>query len=178
MHFNIIFILAMLGLHAAAASSIQATQSQNVDFNALLDGTLGSMPAMLLATHGALAALNSTAPSLALRSETSSATDTSTAPANRDKENGAVMGSFIGAALLAPIRIQDGGVLTGICQTLVAGATAMGATVVGQEAGKGIYPHNSTAPDFEQGPVPGASIGGAFGVLWVLNWDGAFATSV
>lgn len=157
----------MFALHIIAASITLVAPSHNVDINAILDGTLGDMPAMWLATHGALAALNHTTPSLVLRGETPSApASASAAPANRDKANGAVVGAFVGAALLAPIKIKDaepGGMLKGICQTLVAGGTGMAAAVVGQEAGKRIYGTNSSAPDFEEGLIPGAFIGGVVG---------------
>ncbi|KAF3038660.1 hypothetical protein E8E12_006676 [Didymella heteroderae] len=118
-----------------------------------------------LVTQGALAALNSTATIAAKRSETSPApTTTSAAPANRDKDNGAVLAAFIGAALTGPIKLHDSSSkLKALCQTLVAGATGMAGAVVGQEAGKRIYGTNSTAPDFEEGLVPGAFIGGVVG---------------
>ena len=96
----------MFGLQVAAASTIFAAQSLTLVFNALFDGTLGDMPAMRLVIHGTLAFLNSTKTSLTARSETSSSpATTSSAPANRDKEIGAVVGAFIGAALTAPIKI-------------------------------------------------------------------------
>lgn len=96
----------MFGLQVAASVSSTA-QNYTFNFNDMLDGSLGDMPAMWLVTHGALASLNSTKTSLAKRSEDLSApATTSAAPANRDKDDGAVLGAFIGASLTSPTKLR------------------------------------------------------------------------
>ena len=164
MHTSVIMKLALLGLQFAVGSALTPTQDRALDWNTMLDGSLGAMPAMVLISYGALAALNNTTPSLASRSEISSSpASPSSAPANRDKDNGAVLAGFIGTAIAAPLKIEQGGMLKGICQTLVGGATAMASTVIGQEVGRGIYGTNSSAADIEEGMVPGAFISGPIG---------------
>jgi hypothetical protein len=105
--------LAVLGLQVNSISAAPIEQNTVIDFNALLDGTLGTMPAKLLVAHGLLGALNGTA-TLARRSETSSISASATTTPDRSKENGAVVGSLIGAALLAPLKIEDAGRLKGM----------------------------------------------------------------
>jgi hypothetical protein len=165
MHAKHILPLAMFGLQAAA-SSASTTRDHTFSFNDMLDGSLGDMPAMWLVTHGALAALNNTTTTFAKRNETASApATTSSAPTGRDdKENGAALAAFIGSALTFPIKLHESNSkMKALCQTLVASSTGMLGAVVGQEAGKSIYGENSTAPDFEEGLVPGAFIGGIVG---------------
>ncbi|KAH6882505.1 hypothetical protein BKA58DRAFT_464460 [Alternaria rosae] len=127
-----------------------------VDFNALLDGSLGNLPAFWITSHSLLA---EAAPSSNL---TFSSREDRT-----DKENGLVAAAFISSLLVpAATGIADNGVTGGICNAIISGAGGMAGAVVGQEAGKTLYPpgngtdgNGTSAPEMEQGIVPGAFIG-------------------
>ncbi|KAI4669064.1 uncharacterized protein J4E79_001107 [Alternaria viburni] len=127
-----------------------------IDFNALLDGSLGNLPAIWITSHSLLA---EAAPSSNLT--VSSRED------RTDKENGLVAAAFISSLLIpAATGIADNGVTGGLCNAIINGAGGMAGAVVGQEAGKTLYPqgngtdgNGTSAPEMEQGIVPGAFIG-------------------
>jgi hypothetical protein len=71
------------------------------------------------------------------------------------------VGALISNLLLPAVTnsLEDG-LAVGLCKSLVGGATGMAGTVVGQEAGKAIYPGNGTSAfEFEQGVIPGTFMG-------------------
>lgn len=169
--------LAVAASFAEVASSMskQLTHGDSVDFNTLLDGSLGYMPALWLVSHGALLELYDNISSTAKTAQELAVTTgitISISPQPSDthrtsKESGAVLAGFIGGMLVPPIfNIIDSTIAGGLCKSLVNSAGAMASAVVGQEAGKTLYPegkHNSTASGFEQGVIPGAFFGSIVG---------------
>ncbi|CBX91398.1 hypothetical protein IAQ61_010753 [Plenodomus lingam] len=172
-----ITVLAFAGL----TWGLTTPPTDALDFNELLDGSLGNMPALFLVSQGALLEVYAADPpqgvalggDLATAATTSTATNSaapSTQPADvprTGKENGAVLGAFISTLLLpAVMNVVDGTAAGGICKSLVSGAGAMVGSVVGQEAGKNLYPNGTSleeASEFEQGVIPGTFIGGIAG---------------
>ena len=148
------------GVPIAPAGHLTARQSiepdLQIDFNALLDGSLGNLPAIWITSHSLLA---EAAPSSNLT--VSSRED------RTDKENGLVAAAFISSLLVpAATGIADNGVTGGLCNAIINGAGGMAGAVVGQEAGKTLYPqgngtdgNGTSAPEMEQGIVPGAFTG-------------------
>ncbi|KAL5118588.1 hypothetical protein ACEQ8H_003439 [Pleosporales sp. CAS-2024a] len=127
-----------------------------VDLNTLLDGSLGFFPSTWLASKAILLELHTN------NIQKRSIEDTIS---NRtDKENGAVMATFISGMLWpAFFSIQDNGAAGGLCRALMMSAGSMTSALVGQEAAKNIYDNNSTSSQFEQGVIPGSFIGSVVG---------------
>ena len=144
--FGLLVLMCFLGATVGAPRT--AAQDDSIDYNALLDGSLGYMPAQWMVSQGLLAemdAANSTGTTILQGTSTSTGTiSPSSEPSddNRDdKENGAVLGTLIGGLLVPQaFNIIDDGLAAGVCKSLINGAGAMAGLVVGQEAGKSLYP--------------------------------------
>ncbi|KAI4650609.1 hypothetical protein J4E93_002966 [Alternaria ventricosa] len=148
------FAISLLPCLITSAATPSKEESRvNINFTSLLDGSLGYLPALWLTSQGVLAEL-----------QTVSEYDPLTSRQHRtDKENGAVTGAFVGSMLVPLVtNLAESDTATqGICKSLVAGATGSLGAVVGQEAGKLLYPANRTsASEFEQAIVPGTFFGG------------------
>ncbi|KAF2023264.1 hypothetical protein EK21DRAFT_81324, partial [Setomelanomma holmii] len=156
-------LLCCLALCSASPAPSTAASS-NIDFNALPDGSLGYLPADWLASQGMLLELNKTnapVPASARSLDPPAATPSA---AGRDKENGAVVGTFVSGMLTATsLNIKGNTAAQGLCMSLPTGAGTMAGTVITQEGAKNIYGENSTALDFEQGVVPGSFFGSIVG---------------
>jgi hypothetical protein len=170
--------LSLLSLSTGAPTPSQASSDTAIDFNTLLDGSLGYMPALLLVSQGTLAELtaddsteSSQSQGLEVRSPSCSdgcntttpyVDPASSSPSDRTgKEDGAVAGALISNLLVPAVtNIIDDGLAVGLCKSLVNSATGVAGTVVGQEATKAMYPANDTsASDFKQGLIPGTFVG-------------------
>jgi len=161
-------IVACMGfLLTCSAAPTQTDQQPQVDFNALLDGSLGDMPALWIASQALLVELNQTndanfPPTKALAQSAPAPSPSGSGRA--DKENGAVMAAFIGGMMIpAVFSIKDKGPAQGLCSALMQSAGSMTGALVGQEVAKGLYGNDTTASEFEQGVVPAAFIGSIAG---------------
>lgn len=160
MHFKLILSFIVFGLHlvntwASPLATRDEHETKHIDYNAMFDGSLGNLPAMWLVSQGALAGFKTANSTHILRRQEDQA--------RTDLENGAVMAAFISQMLLLPVKIHDKNAVQGMCQALFAGATAMGAAVVGQESGEEVFNGNSTSDDdLAQGALPAGFIGGSF----------------
>jgi len=161
-------IVACMGfLLTCSAAPTQTDQQPQVDFNALLDGSLGNMPALWIASQALLVELNQTddANSPPTKALAQSAPAPSPSDSDRtDKENGAVMATFISGLMIPAIfSIKDKGPAEGLCSALMQSAGGMTGALVGQEVAKDLYGNDTTASEFEQGVVPGAFFGSIAG---------------
>ncbi|EAT83099.2 hypothetical protein SNOG_09834 [Parastagonospora nodorum SN15] len=162
-------IMAWLSLmNPTAATSTMSASSTSIDFNTLLDGSLGFFPSTWLVSKAALLELNNAdVEKRALTAPSASTELPSPEPSSLDrtpKENGAVMATFISGMLVpAFFNVKDNGMAGGICRSLMTSAGSMTAAVIGQEAAKDIYGNNSTNSQFEQGVIPGSFIGSVIG---------------
>ncbi|KZM24908.1 uncharacterized protein EKO05_0002683 [Ascochyta rabiei] len=162
MHLTTIRLLAISGLYLASTSASPVArravdQVEKIDFNAMFNGSLGTLPAMWLVSQGALAAFKTANSTHVVQRQDEQR--------RTDLENGAVMAAFISSMLTLPIKIHDEGVANGVCEALSASASGMGSAIVSQESGKKIFSGNSTDDDWEQGAIPGGVVGGAFGAV-------------
>ena len=159
-------IMAWLSLILpTAATSTMSTSSSTINFNTLLDGSLGFFPSTRLVSKAALLALNKS--DVEKREPTASTGPLPPEPsslARTPKEDGAVMATFISGMLVpAVFNVKDNGMTGGICRSLMTSAGSMSAAVMGQEVAKDIYGNNSTNSQFEQGVIPGSFIGSVIG---------------
>jgi hypothetical protein len=144
--FGLLVMICFLGATTGAPRS--APQDDGIDFNGLLNGSLAYMPAQWMISQGLLAemdAANSTGTTILQGTSTPTGTiSPSSEPSDNsrdDKENGAALGTLIGGLLVPQaFNVIDDGLAAGICKSLINGAGAMPGLVVGQEAGKSLYP--------------------------------------
>jgi hypothetical protein len=141
------------------------SSSPHIDYNTLLDGSLGYLPSTWLVYRAALLELNEgeverrapTGTLLSAPAESSSHGRTS-------KENGAVMATFISGMLIpAAFQYKDNGPADGLCRALMFASGGMTSAIVSQEAAKDIYGNSNTNSQLEQGAIPGSFIGSVVG---------------
>ncbi|KAG9194349.1 hypothetical protein G6011_04384 [Alternaria panax] len=173
------FISASFFLHLVVGAPIglpaDLNADQAVDFDALLDGSLGNLPALWLTYSGILAEAAHSLETEDRQLEVPGLDTIFNLPATKlsprddrtDKENGAVAGTFMSSMLVPVVTGSlDDGLTEGLCKSLINGATGMAGAYIGQEMGKVLYPpgngtsgNGTSASGIEQGIVPGTFFG-------------------
>jgi hypothetical protein len=154
-------VVTSLGFPTGSAAPI----TPDIDYNALLDGSLGPLPSLWLVSQGTLFELSKTNETCARLVARNNSTNPTPDPEGReDKENGIATAVFISGMLIPQaFAIKDSSPTTALCKSLMRSSAGMVGAVVGQEVAKDLYSNNSTSSEFEQGVIPGLFFGSVVG---------------
>lgn len=120
MHLKTVHRFAIFGLRFFCTSASPVTRRgdheyNDIDLNAVFDGTLGTLPALWLVSQGALAGFKSANSTHNIRRQEDQE--------RTDLENGGVMAAFIATMLTLPVKMHDENPMHGFCEALLSGAS-------------------------------------------------------